>query len=94
MTEPHTLMTIGDFARAAGLTHADLAVEYPDGAVDAVLSVTAAARGADGAARDGLLLTPPVRGEVRAVQTWMFEQVATQLRGGAPSPWDGDGGPG
>jgi hypothetical protein len=78
-------------AREAGLTHADLAVEYPDDAIDRVLMVTTAARQADQAAAEGRLLTPPTRDEVRHVQAWMYDQVQVQLRGGAATPYDPDG---
>lgn len=71
----------------AGLEHADLEVEFPDDAVERVLTITAAARQADRAAAEGLLLTPPVRDEVRRVQLWMYNEVAIQLRGGAPTPF-------
>lgn len=75
-------------AREAGLEHADLECVFPDDAVERVLTITAAARQADRAAAEGLLLTPPVRDEVRRVQLWMYNEVAIQLRGGGPTPFD------
>ncbi|HEX7131064.1 MAG TPA: hypothetical protein VF228_00730 [Iamia sp.] len=76
----------------AGLEHADLEAEFPDDAADKVLMITAAARQADQAAEEGRLLTPPVREEVRRVQTWMLAQVEAQLRGGPATPYDPDAG--
>jgi len=81
-------------AREAGLEHADLEVQFPADAVERVLMVTTAARQADRAAAEGRLLTPPVRDEVRRVQSWMYDQVEVQLRGGTPTPFDPTSGTG
>lgn len=75
-------------AREAGLERVDLEVGFPADAVERVLMVTTAARQADRAAAQGRLLTPPVRDEVRRLQSWMYEQVAVQLGGGDPTPFD------
>jgi len=75
-------------ARRAGLAVADLEAELPDDSVERVLAVTAAMRGAERAADDGRLLSPPVSGELRHFQTWLFDQAEAQLRGGPATPYD------
>ncbi len=75
-------------AREAGQAIADLEAEYPDDSVDQVLAVTAAARRAEAAASDGRLLSLPVSDELKRFQTWVFDQVEVQLRGGEPTPYE------
>jgi hypothetical protein len=74
-------------ARDAGRAIADLEAEYPDDSVDQILAITAAARRAEDAASEGRLLGVPVSEELLRFQTWVFDQVETQLRGGPATPY-------
>lgn len=75
-------------AHEAGVVEVDVVLELPPAAADGVTALGALLDEADEYCRQGqhllTLATPP---EIVRFRRWYLAEVATQLRGAAPTPW-------
>lgn len=82
-TATRVLRDAGD----AGRSTADVVVSIDIDAVEAFQRLRAAVDDADSLAQTGALLTPPALPEIRACRQWFLDQVAEQVAGATPVPW-------
>lgn len=66
----------------------DVVAAFPPDCADAVVRRLAVIDEADRMAHEGLLLGPPALPEVAACRRWYLGEIARQLQGEAPLPWE------
>lgn len=74
-------------ARRSGHETVDVAMLFPSGAQDVVMSVADQLDEVDGFCERGQLLTPPSTPAVKQFRNWYSEEVVRQLDGHSPSSW-------